>query len=174
MVEQSADGKVGTTEAKKVQRKAAKALKTLEPGGSHHEQFCAASAVEVLFGDDAHENAQQVSGRTASVYLAGVRPSECLDPPRFKEELAAQSDLLRCIIGNPFRSVTVDPAWLTSTVVALAEGIYAERAFDRMPILADALQDAECDSAAVLTHCRDTSTPHVRGCRVIDILTGRS
>ena len=62
----------------------------------------------------------------------------------------------------------IDPDWLTSDVVALAEGIYAERAFDRMPILADALQDAGCDSAEVLSHCRDTSLAHVRGCWVID------
>src|SRR5262249_51267933 len=45
----------------------------------------------------------------------------------------------------PFRHVPISPDWLTPTVVALARGIYAEKAFDRMPILADALQDAECD-----------------------------
>jgi hypothetical protein len=82
--------------------------------------------------------------------------------------------LLREMFGNPFRPATVDPAWLTSTVVALAEGIYAERAFDRMPILADALQDAGCDNDAILAHCRDTSLMHVRGCWVIDLLTGRA
>ena len=81
--------------------------------------------------------------------------------------------LLRDIFGNPFRPATVEPAWLTSTVVALAEGIYAEKAFDRMPILADALQDAGCDNDAILSHCRDTSLAHVRGCWVVDLLTGR-
>lgn len=80
--------------------------------------------------------------------------------------------LLRDIFGNPFRPATLDPAWLTSTVVALAEGIYQERAFDRMPILADAIQDAGCDNADILSHCRSEST-HVRGCWVIDLLTGR-
>jgi hypothetical protein len=81
--------------------------------------------------------------------------------------------LLRDIFGNPFRSLACDPAWLTSTVVALAEGIYADRAFDRMPILADALQDAGCDNEDVLSHCRNTQLAHVRGCWVIDLLTGR-
>jgi len=43
--------------------------------------------------------------------------------------------------------------------VALARGVYEERAFERMPVLADALEDAGCGSAAVLAHCRGrTST----------------
>src|SRR5262245_996761 len=55
---------------------------------------------------------------------------------------AAQAVLLRDVFGNPFRPVRAEPSWLTSDVLALARGIYEERAFDRMPILADALQDA--------------------------------
>jgi hypothetical protein len=51
-----------------------------------------------------------------------------------------------------------DPAWRTSTVLALAQGIIQESAFDRMPILADALQDAGCDNEVILDHCR-----HARG-----------
>jgi len=53
-----------------------------------------------------------------------------------------QAAVIREVFGNPFRSVAADPKWLTSSVVALAEGIYLERAFDRMPILADALEEA--------------------------------
>jgi hypothetical protein len=87
-------------------------------------------------------------------------------------ETVIHADLLRDIFGNPFRSVALDRAWLTSTVVALARGIYADRAFDRMTILADALQDAGCDNEDVLNHCR-VEGPHVRGCWVIDLLTGR-
>jgi hypothetical protein len=37
------------------------------------------------------------------------------------------------------------PEWNTRDVVALARGIFADLAFDRMPILADALNDAGCD-----------------------------
>src|SRR5439155_15594441 len=62
-------------------------------------------------------------------------------------EQAFQCDYIRCIFGNPFRPLSLDSSWRTSTVVALAKGIYEERAFDRMPILADALQDAGCDNA---------------------------
>ena len=87
-------------------------------------------------------------------------------------ERAAQCALVRDIFGNPFRPVTADPSWLTSTVVQLAGGIDAERAFDRLPILADALEDAGCDSADVLGHCRGPG-PHARGCWVVDLLLGK-
>ncbi len=82
------------------------------------------------------------------------------------------ADSLRCIFGNPFRPITLDPRWQTETVVALATGIYAERAFDRMPILADALEEAGCDHADILSHCRGDG-PHVRGCWVVDLVLGK-
>jgi hypothetical protein len=84
-----------------------------------------------------------------------------------------QVNLLRDIFGNHFRPITLSPSWLTSTVHALASGVYEEHAFDRMPILADALQDAGCDNDDVLTHCRQPGE-HARGCWVVDLLTGRS
>ncbi|MCE9560440.1 MAG: hypothetical protein K8U57_00140 [Planctomycetes bacterium] len=84
-----------------------------------------------------------------------------------------QAELLRCVVGNPFRHVGADITWLTTTVQQLAAGIYADRAFDRMPILADALQDAGCDNADILDHCR-SEAPHVRGCWVVDLLLGKS
>lgn len=84
-------------------------------------------------------------------------------------ERLAQTHIVRDIFGNPFRPVTVDPAWRTSTVVSLAQGIYDERAFDRLPILADALEDAGCTNADMLNHCRQPGD-HVRGCWCVDLL----
>jgi hypothetical protein len=81
-------------------------------------------------------------------------------------------DLLREIYGNPFRPTTLNPSWITSTVLALAQGIYKENAFDRMPILADALMDADCDNDDILNHCRQPGE-HVRGCWVIDLLLAK-
>src|SRR5262249_54713348 len=63
------------------------------------------------------------------------------------------SNHLRDLIGNPFRPVTVDPNWLTSTVVALAREAYESSDFSVLPILADALQDAGCEDETVLAHC---------------------
>src|SRR5262249_31476740 len=77
-------------------------------------------------------------------------------------ERNAQATLLRCIFGNHFRPVTVNPAWLAPTVTTLARAIYEERAFDRMPILADALEDAGCGNADILQHCREPGE-HARG-----------
>ncbi len=84
--------------------------------------------------------------------------------------------LVREIFGNPFRLVTVNPTWLRwngGTIPKIAAGIYGERAFDRLPILADALLDAGCDDEAILAHCRGDG-PHVRGCWVIDLILGKS
>jgi hypothetical protein len=89
------------------------------------------------------------------------------------EEEREQADLLRDVFGNLFRPVTLDRRWLTPTVVALARGIYNDNAFDRLPILADALQDADCDNEDVLGHCRGPG-PHVRGCWVVDLVLGKS
>jgi hypothetical protein len=88
-----------------------------------------------------------------------------------KSSLARLSDLMRDILGPP-RSVIINPHWRTSTSLALAQGIYTDRAFDRLPILADALEDAGCDNADILNHCRQPGE-HVRGCWVVDLILGK-
>ncbi|WP_239465452.1 hypothetical protein [Gemmata sp. SH-PL17] len=82
------------------------------------------------------------------------------------------ADIVRDIFGNPFRPVALDPSLLTPTVTALAAQMYESRDFSAMPILADALQDEGCTSAAVLDHCRGPG-PHVRGCWVVDQVLGK-
>jgi hypothetical protein len=84
-------------------------------------------------------------------------------------EWSVHRALLRDIFGNPFRPATLDPAWRTSTVVALARQMYESRDFGAMPILADALQDAGCDNEDILNHCRGDG-PHVRGCWLVDLI----
>lgn len=92
---------------------------------------------------------------------------------RETQEKATQADLLRDVIGPlPLGSVGVNSSWVTTNVLALAKGIYDDRAFDRMPILADALADAGCTNETVLVHCRGPG-PHVRGCWVVDLLLGK-
>jgi hypothetical protein len=87
------------------------------------------------------------------------------------EEMTYESLLVRDIF--PFRPITLDPSWLTSTVVSLAQQMYDTRDFTTMPILADALQDAGCDNAQILEHCRGPG-PHVRGCWVCDLCLNKS
>ncbi|HJZ55783.1 MAG TPA: hypothetical protein VKE74_12520 [Gemmataceae bacterium] len=95
------------------------------------------------------------------------------NPPRKNPIAPVMRPLFFEFFGDIERTVALDPAWLTSTVVQLAEGIYADRAFDRLPILADALQDAGCENPEILAHCRGPS-PHARGCWVVDLLLGKS
>ena len=89
------------------------------------------------------------------------------------EQFAYQAELLREIFGNPFENPFFKPTWRTTDVMLLAQGIYDAKAFDRMPILADALQDAGCDNEDILAHCRDTSLTHVRGCWALDLVLGK-
>jgi len=82
--------------------------------------------------------------------------------------------LVREVFGNPIRAIDVKPDWLAwkrGTIAALARGIYDDHAFDRMPILADALEDAGCHDADLLRHSRQENR-HLRGCWVIDLLLG--
>jgi hypothetical protein len=96
---------------------------------------------------------------------AGLRP--------YLQEEAEQARLLRDLFGNPFRPVAFDPVWRTGTVVSLGRRLYDTGDFAGMPILADALQDAGCENADLLGHCRGPG-PHVRGCWAVDLVLGLS
>jgi len=116
----------------------------------------------------------QEAGQAASeaAYLAAqVSEAEARELGRLARQ-QSQCRLLRYIFGNPFRPVTVNPAWLTPKVTTLAQSIYADRAFDKMPELADALQEAGCTNEDILSHCREPG-PHVRGCWVVDLVLGK-
>lgn len=99
--------------------------------------------------------------------LPGLYPGALQENP-----WAYLSSVIREMFGNPFRPVNVDPAWITTTVKQIATGIYDEKAFDRMPILADALEESGCTDEVILNHCRQPGT-HVRGCWVIDLLLSK-
>jgi hypothetical protein len=77
------------------------------------------------------------------------------------------AEVFHDLFGNPFRPPRLDPAWRTRLAVDLARGICDDRAPDRLPILADALEEAGCDDAQLLDHCRGDA-PHVCGCWVVD------
>lgn len=87
-------------------------------------------------------------------------------------ELSLQCALLRDIFGDPFHLVAFNPAWRTDTAVTLARAMYESRNFSAMPILADALEDADCHDDVILSHCRDPEQVHVRGCWVVDAVLG--
>jgi hypothetical protein len=89
--------------------------------------------------------------------------------------LHAQTAFLRDIFGNPFHPVPNDPCWLQwndGCISQIARAIYGEGDFGRMPVLADALEDAGCSNADILAHLRGPGS-HVRGCFVLDLLLGK-
>ena len=90
-----------------------------------------------------------------------------------------QAAVLRDIVGNPFRPVVAAPAWLTPDATGLARAAYDDRILasgeldpDRLAVLSDALEEAGCDDEAILDHLRGPG-PHVRGCRVLDLILGK-
>ena len=88
-------------------------------------------------------------------------------------EQREQAALVQCLFGNPFRPPPERGDWLTPAIRALADGIYAERGFDRTPLLADALEAAGCMHRGLIEHCR-SGREHARGCWVVDLLLGKS
>ncbi|VTS04832.1 hypothetical protein [Tuwongella immobilis] len=98
----------------------------------------------------------------------------------YEIERAAQCQLLRDIVGNPFRPVAIYPILITPEIAQIAQIAYQERTFPtgtlyapRLAALADALETTGCTDAEILTHCRNAET-HVRGCWVIDWVMGKS
>ncbi len=147
---------------------------------SDHERACdaAAAAMEEIEEkrtrqDQTGEHEADALGAAERAHEAAVRSWEYVfNTAQENPDVFNLIIIMRDIFGNPFRPIALDPSWLSSTVLALAKGIYADRAFDRLPILADALQDAGCQNPEILAHCSGEG-PHTRGCWVVDLLLNR-
>jgi hypothetical protein len=107
--------------------------------------------------------------------IAWTKHASLMWAERGTAEAVVQANLMRCFFGIPFHPVALNSAWLTwndGTVRCLAQGIYEESAFERLLILADALEDAGCTNEDILIHCRQQEG-HLRGCWVLDLLLGQ-
>jgi hypothetical protein len=125
----------------------------------------AASAAHLLLSVSLVEGTQTVAIRAAmALGMSGKTTREAEDH--------SQYELLRDIFGNPFRAVKPAPRWRTPAARDLAQTMYESRGFATMPILADALEEAGCDNADVLAHCRGDGS-HVRGCWVVDLVLAK-
>lgn len=154
------------------------ATMTLDAGASYSAgEYETNAAVDRLVWDDDPLSAVAYAGTAAIDLRSRITPPYSTEDiqaaQRRKDETGRQfAAEFRDIAGNPIRRVTWRPEWNTETAVALARGIEAERAFDRMPILADSLEEAGCDQQQVLQHCRNESI-HVVGCWVLSSVLGR-
>ena len=110
------------------------------------------------------EAGQEAVRLITAMYQVGIEDSSG------QEDYPAQCHFLRDLFA--FRPVFLDPAWLTPSVKAVAQGLYEAHRFEDLPILADALEEAGCASREVLEHCRSPG-PHVRGCWVVDLILGK-
>jgi hypothetical protein len=129
-----------------------------EPGADHQDQMASFFEMTATYPDAIHPLFTNWDRGSPESWLRSLF-------------FPAISAILRCLF-NPFHPIPLNPTWQTSTVLALAQGIYQDRAFDRLPILADALLDSECDNPDLLNHLRSEG-PHTRGCWAIDLLTNR-
>jgi hypothetical protein len=105
---------------------------------------------------------------------AAYTASRCAQKARGVES-RGQADLLRDLVGNPFRPVAFDPDWLRwngGIIATLVDSIYEARLSQEMLLLGDALEDAGCTDPQVLDHCR-AGGPHPRGCWLLDLLLGK-
>ncbi|HET6574996.1 MAG TPA: hypothetical protein VFG68_15425 [Fimbriiglobus sp.] len=114
----------------------------------------------LMFVPDVVISVEELAARMPEWHEVGTS-----DPPD------PRPDLVRDVFGYPFAPVKFVVSWRTDTVTALAEAIVGDGAFDRLPILADALEEAGCDNQRLLDHCR-AAGPHVRGCWAVDVVRG--
>ena len=89
-----------------------------------------------------------------------------------REQSIWQAHIVRDIVGNPFRTIEFDSRWRTDDVRQIAQRIHEECDYGTTPILADALQEAGCESVDILDHCRG-AVPHTRGCWVIEAIRAK-
>jgi len=168
VAERFADGQCAEGDLEAAQR-AAQAAQTYQGA-----DIMTAEDYATLASDVAFWIADRAAGSVSHSTLAAAACNPNLgwfDDGRESESIA-QASLLRDICGNPFRPQTNLRDWSTPTVLALAESIYTESAFDRLPILGDALEDAGCTDQSILVHCREPGL-HIRGCWLIDSLLGK-
>jgi hypothetical protein len=138
------------------------------PPGAGPQSFFAHAAVSYLFA--------AAEGGPASC-AAAVASWACGADRSAATAHTAQAGLLRDAFGGPSRApARLSPAWLAwegGTVRHLAAAAYEGRDFGRLPILADALEEAGCDAAELLAHLRGPG-PHARGCWALDLLLEKS
>jgi hypothetical protein len=168
--EEFADGEVGEWKLRHVRSQ-------LEPQIRHWGAWTAGQALVDLLdphaGIAARDSLQKITSFRFVFASEGLRNSEAYQAASERDqEKDRLIGLHRCIFGNPFRPVSF-PSWRTDTALSLARRMYDSHDFGAMPILADALQDAGCENEDILSHCRDVSTTHVRGCWVVDLVLGK-
>ena len=130
-------------------------------------------------------------GLDRAVGWALTAAARTVGPGELKAALARRRgelcDLFREVVGNPFRPWKVVPTALGGGIIQpdgkkifvppavrdLSICLHAGRAFDRLPVLADAAEECGITDESLLFHLRH-DRPHAPGCWAADLLSGRS
>jgi hypothetical protein len=133
----------------------------------------------ILMADCAAGNAAWAAGEHAASIVNASTDSFIFIAAHTIEK-AIQASILRDILGPvPFRTIhsvsnlLVMPA--ASKLIHLASWLYELRAFtfERMNLLADALQEVGWENDEIMSHCRNREQTHVRGCWVVDLILSK-
>jgi hypothetical protein len=178
--ERFADGQV-TPEAVLAFREAAQQVAGPKTSPAVTAAICTTQSVSRYAALGAAMHTSRAAALSAGRAVARVSRHEAAKRA-LADERRLQCDLVRCLSGNPFRPVSLDPAWLAwngGTVRRLAEAAYQDRKVPdgtldaaRLAVLADALEEAGCGDAEVLGHLRRPGQ-HIRGCWVLDLLLNK-
>ena len=172
LVERFADGRIQWSELKALPERIR--TKTILPSQAYNPGVSAAVQAVRSLGRGTLRGVETGMSDALALAKAGCRGDAYWAAVRV--ELAEQVILLHDIFGNPFHPSSICPsvfAWNGGLIRLLAKDIYDERGFDRMPILADAPEEAGCTDADILNHCRQP-VEHLRGYWVVDLLLGKS
>jgi hypothetical protein len=173
VAERFADGLATNAERKHSRKDAVKAAVSNQlagQGGINTLMTVAASAIASILCPP-----KRIDLECGSLPRALVAAVRVVNAQASNDLQQAQVMLLRDNIGNPFPPVSLDPAclaWNGGSIPKLAQAIYEQRAFDRLPVLADALEEAGCTCADILAHCRGPG-PHVLGCWAVDLILAK-
>jgi hypothetical protein len=169
VAERYADGAVSPAQMDRVNR----AASPVEHDIPTHNPFAAHAA-----NLSSWPNGQVDSIRIADMAVVAVKRHLSITRRKAVGRLQ-QGRSIRCIFGNPFRPVSISPAWRTPVVQGLAQAAYEQRELpagtldtSRLAVLADALEEAGCTDADLLNHLRGPG-PHVRGCWAVDLILGK-
>lgn len=147
-------------------------------GMSNSDPLRLASLAAYWCAPHTHRNAVDSCVMATTRYVADI--NEGPGAPSRADRMRAMANASRCIIGNPYRPVTV-PDFYTGdryTIHRLSLAAYEERTGNghldpaRLAVLADALEEAGCSNEPILAHLRSPG-PHWRGCWAVDLLTGK-
>ncbi|HZY89324.1 MAG TPA: hypothetical protein VFE78_31165 [Gemmataceae bacterium] len=137
----------------------------------------AAGSVYRAFATDPAGAAGQARDCCTHAAVATAGPANEAAAERAEE--VGQCRLLRDIFGGLFRRPPAFPLHVPAWCGGLAQAAYDNRELpsghlesSRLAVLADALEDAGVSEGGLLDHLRGPG-PHVRGCHVLDAISGR-